>query len=268
MTAIRPKLLERLIGKKLYAQLDQFLALAEQGFDVAVQLPSQDIHEVFLGMCERELRARQLPYSVASTWEAAAKEKQRQDAELEHTPLLYVSLELPPPGSGFIAFNLTSVESLLPSISATVSRILEHAGLAMYLDVFDARKMSRIKSISSAHGLGALIDVVVQTAYLGGFSANEQAVEQYLDSYSGKHDKGPQTGGRMSFTALINDLLKSTQSPHCYLKAALSYYVVRSQGNSMTRASRILNISRTTLQQHLLLAEKFRVYELFENTTH
>ena len=267
MSAIRPKLLERLIGKKLYREFEEIISLADRGFDVAVQLPSAEIYTVFLNLCEAELTARQLPIAVVRSWDAALTEKLQQDLDQRFAPLLYVGLDCPPPGSGFIAFPLPLLDQLLPSISTTVSRILEHTGFGTYLDVFDARKMSKIKRIANTKGLGTLIDVVVQTAYLAGLSGNERGADDYLNALSYEPTAPEKSEGNASFTTIIEDILKTSQSPHCYLKAALSYYVVRAQGNTMTKASLILNISRTTLQQHLRLAEKFRVYELFEQTT-
>ena len=264
MKAIRPKLLESLIGKKLYAYLERALELAERNFDVALQFTAPDVQDVLLAMCEAELRARHLPFAVATSWDSAHEEKRRQDEEVEHASLIYLGSEIPPVGSGFISIAVPSVETLLPSTNATVSRILEHAGLETYLDVFDAKKMAKIKNIASTHGLGMLIDAVLQTAYLSGFSGNEQGAEEYLNCFSSKTYGLQRTKGNVSFVTLIEDVVRSSQSPHCYLKAALSYYIVRSQGNSMTNASKVLNISRTTLQQHLRLAEKFKIHELFD----
>ena len=51
-----------------------------------------------------------------------------------------------------------------------------------------------------------------------------------------------------------------------FLKSSLSFYVVGNQRHTMTRASQILNISRTTLLEHLRIAEKLGVPRFFSGS--
>lgn len=263
MSTIRPKLLNELIGKKLGLEFEKTLGLMKQGFDVAVQPSSKNLHLLFCELCESEICTRQLSISIAKSWEEASDEKLQQDRSKIYTPILLILMNPPPSGSGFIVIPLPSLESLLPSINTTVSTILDCSGLMTYEEVFDARKMSKIKQIASTQNLGIVIDAVVNVAYIAGVHGDEDRADEYLKALALDFAPLNTTDMRAPFPRVIDEILKATQHPHSYLKAALSYYVVRSQGNSMTRSSRLLNISRTTLQQHLRLAENFKVCELF-----
>lgn len=261
----RRRLLEKLVGSKLSDEMDRLLADAEQGFDIAVVIEEPELRALFTDMVQRELEPSNRRVQLVLDWEQANHLKSLQDTEPCYCPIVLPLAKLPPPGSGFLRWELPRIPALLPAMPIAVGRILEFAGLATYMDVFDAQKISRIKVLALNQALGVLVDTVVHVAYLAGLKGNAQEAERFLNETvesSGPADiKPPRRGAVIQIMELV---LQNCDDPHSYLKSALSHYVVRVQGKSIALASKRLDISRTTLQQHLRLADKYGVNKLFD----
>lgn len=169
---------------------------------------------------------------------------------------------------GFVRFPLPDLNLMLPPTPKLISHVLQKLKLERYLDCFDAHVTQLVRRISELHGLEKSIDAIVQVALLAGFKGDEGEARLYLETILLKPTAttDPKTGvvsTPQSPEDFFGQLLLRTNEPHTFLKVALSFYAVRLRGQSVSRASRHLNISRTTLIQHLRLAEKLNVKTLF-----
>lgn len=269
MPVFRQKLLFTLIQRKTEIELDHVFQLMSQGFDVAIK---SDTPEVLVGArfwLEQTLEKRGQPFHLLDTLADIERILNEHTGEaVVNCPFVLLTSEDPPVGTGFVVYCLPDLPNLMPPTVHVVAQVLNFFQMETYLDVFDAPKMTYLKAIASELGIAALIDTVVQTAYIAGFLGDDEKAVEYLsqvdlraDRHSGQFGEDPivASAGR-----LFRHALKQGHQPHCFLKAALSYYVVSNQGHSMTQASRVLNISRTTLQEHLRLAEKLGVPTLLQ----
>ncbi|MBX9704190.1 MAG: hypothetical protein K2X39_08565 [Silvanigrellaceae bacterium] len=144
----------------------------------------------------------------------------------------------------------------------------EYFKLDIYLDVFDSLKLLRLKQVARLQGIGALIDAVVQTAYLAGYQGNNDKAQSYLDKALLHQDLNKNLGFPLEKCAeiFLSHVLSMGNSAHTFLKSCLSYYAVSKKGHNMSHASRLLSISRTTLNEHLRIANQLGVCEFLEGS--
>jgi hypothetical protein len=170
-------------------------------------------------------------------------------------------------GFGFVHHLVRSPDQLMSSVASAVEIILNHFNLELYVDVFDARKLTRLKQIARVQGVKALIDSVVQTAYYAGYKGDSDSAQAYLDRAEFLTDVGqldeeiPLENCAKKF---LSHAMTHGENAHSFIKSCLSYYVVSKQGHTMTRASQLLSISRTTLNEHLKIASRLGVHSFLE----
>lgn len=262
------------IFQDLYALgIDNFarevFLLKKQGFKVYIQCPSESIAR-FVFNNFRHLSAR---YGVTEEMIFSSyTEINAFKINVLSNPCVLVT-HLPIESAwGFVRFPLPDLNLMLPATPKLISHVLQKLMLDRYIDCFDAHVTQLVKRIAELHGLEKSIDAIVQVALLAGFKGDESEACLYLETLLLKPvaETDPKTGAEstpQSPEDFFGQLLLRTNEPHTLLKVALSFYAVRLRGQSISRASRHLNISRTTLIQHLRLAEKLNVKTLFPSLT-
>ncbi|APJ02448.1 hypothetical protein [Silvanigrella aquatica] len=269
MTSQRPKLISILIKKKLYEEIEQIISIIKQGFDVHVRTEFQEVEKLLIELLEIELSVSGLEYRLISDPQFLEIDFDQLAFSNEYSiqPTVFVNAKSLESGSGFVKFMVRSPDHLLCSTSSAIEKILKHFGILIYLDVFDSNKLSRLRQIAKFMGLRVLVDAVIQTAYLGGFLGDSEKAGYYLENLQTQnddfHSKNEISIERCAEKFFSYVLIRSEEA-HTFLKSSLSYYAVRHQGFTMTRASQVLQISRTTLQEHLKLADQLGVSNFFD----
>ena len=269
MQSPRAKLISLLIRKRLYEEIEQIISISRQGFDVHVKSEFVEVEKLLITLLEQELKntnANEFKLIIDPKFLNIELENVDNDTVIK--PTVFVNSDSLQSGFGFVKYHVRPPDCLLGSASSAIASILDYFGLAVFIDVFDSCKLSRLKVIAKTIGLGALIDAVIQTAYLGGFHGDSQKAQQYLDGLEVMSDSFYSSKEEISNARcaekFFNFVVLRGEDAHAFLKSSLSFYAVKVQGFSMTRASQVLQISRTTLQEHLKIAEQLGVSNFFE----
>lgn len=272
--------LNQILNKRFELESQRWFATLSQRFDVALVCSSAELYSAVLVFLNRKLGLND-PDVLADTpalkcIEVSPTDRQG-DQRLSHpTPLrpsqcLYVCCGEAPKGTGAILFELPALENLLPSPATMVSTLLANTGLERFVDAFDGARMTSLKKVLERYGLDVFFDCVVQTAYLGGYKGDVEAADRRLEQLlkpPNESEGSPQKSKMLpvqhglSFEGLIEQLLRHPE-PHDVLKAALAHYAFHRKNVSQAEASRLLKISRSTLQAHLQMAERLKVHEYF-----
>jgi hypothetical protein len=262
MTAFRSDILQHLLAPRMVVELETILHLLYKNFDVVVRMHDDETRVVFHRMIRERASVANCPFEVALSFQEAC---QYFDSE-SRKPLLCISQEALPKGGGFIERHLLSAKAFLPPLSSVVLQILEHRRMNAYVDVFDGPRMRHLKDVLRLSGLFALVDVVIQVAYLAGAEGNSDAADRYLVASVPKEESSSKASSPKANAAravyaqkFFHDLLSGDKSPHEFGKASLSYYTVHGMGYSVAAASRALKVSRNTIVEHLALAEQLGV---------
>ncbi len=269
MQSPHAKLISLLIRKKLYEEIEQIISICKQGFDIHVKTDFPEVEKLLIDFLELELKASACKFRLVLESKYLTTDIDEIDSNLNFAikPIVFVNSESLKSGSGFVKFYVRSPDHLLGSTSSAIENILEYFGLSIFIDVFDASKLTRLKLIAKALGLGALIDAVIQTSYLAGFHGDSEKAQQYLDNTQlgcAENNSTYEVSIEKCAEKFFSYVVIRGEDAHSFLKSSLSYYAVRLQGFSITRASQVLQISRTTLQEHLKIADQLGVSNFFE----
>lgn len=267
MLMSRTKLISTIIKKKLYEEVDQILSISRQGFDVFAQVEFPEVKTLLITLLEQEVKINSREFRVIDYTKDLQSASSDSYNEENFIPSVLVGEHKIDSGYGLVHYHVRSPDQLLGNVAAAIELILEHFGLEFYIDVFDAKKLSRLKQIARVQGIKSLIDAVVQTAYYGGYKGDNECAQSYLDraefiTEGNKiEEEIPLENCAKKF---LSHVVSHGEDAHLFLKSCLSYFVVSKQGHTMTRASQILSISRTTLQEHLKIAGQLGVSSFLE----
>jgi hypothetical protein len=264
----RTKLVEIIIQKKLYADVEQILTISNQGFDVYVKTEFQEIQDLLLKLLNQELQVNPRGFRIISSIEELKWDHHvSKTDDIAFIPTILIGTQRLEHGYGFVCYEAQTTDQLIGNVAACVQHILKYFCLEFYLDVFEGSYLSRLKQIARVHGLKLLIDAVVQTAYLGGFKGNGKGAEEYLDHLllsTEPQIKSQELSTENCAKVFLSHAIAHGENAHSFLKSCLGYHIVNNQGYNMSRASQVLNISRTTLQEHLKIAEELKVSSFFD----
>ena len=268
MLASRSKLIASIIKKKLYEDVDQILSISRQGFDVFAQVDFPEVQSLLIHLLEQEQKINSREFRIVENkLDFQINTSNCADEEEHFMPTVHVGEQKLDSGYGFVFYHVRSPDQLLGNVAAAVEMILEHFNLEFYIDVFDSKKLSRLKQIARVQGIRSLIDAVVQTAYYGGYKGDSECAQSYLDRAEFLTDADkmeeeiPLENCAKKF---LSHVVTHGEDAHSFIKSCLSYFVVTKQGHTMTRASQILSISRTTLLEHLKIASQLGVSSFLE----
>jgi hypothetical protein len=256
----RKNLILKIIKKKLYEEIDEILAISRQGFDVFAQVDFVEVGDLLVDLMEQELKVNPREFRIYNLFKP--DNQYQEQTEDDFLPTIVIGDSKPHSGYGFVHYHVKSPDLLIGNVAGAVEMILDYFKQDFYIDAFDSKKLSRLKQIARVQGLPALIDAVISTAYYGGYKGDSHSAQNYLDK--GEFQNRPMDAGielpveecAKRFLAYV---MGQGKDAHSFIKTCLSYYVVSRQGHTMTRASQILNISRTTLQEHLKIANQLGV---------
>ncbi len=251
----RCSILEQLLEPKLRLELQAALQVIRRGFDVVVYSRDFEVREIFKDMVTKDPAASGFLFGESFFF---FEELDRN--EVRTKPYFLVSDEPLPSGSGFMAVDLPGVEALLPSLSNIVITVLKYFHQEELLDVFDGKRMGRVREVLMRKGISLAIDAIVRQAFHLGVEGDEMAAERAIDEIltptigEERRIDIPCEAPAELATRLFRALVVRDGAPHVFIKAALSWYVVNGMGRGLSDASKLLKISRTTLQEHLRLA--------------
>lgn len=267
-----------IIKKNIELEVDQILSIAMQGFDVQVEISFVELKDILRDAFQERLNQFPNSFRLLNGIQGLTQESlncilmgdEEPNFQQKKVPTILLDESRRTFGYGFIAYRVRSPDHLLGSVNRAISHILNYFGLELYMDVFDGAKLTRLKQIAKVCGLRHLIDAVVQTAYLAGFKGNAEEAQLYLDRlpFSFYEDLMGGTGDSIEMCAkkFLAHVVSHGEHAYSFLKSCLSYYIINSQGHTMSRASEILNVSRTTLLEHLKSASKLGVSNFFEGS--
>lgn len=270
----RRAILSHLMTHRLEKELQSWKNALSHNFDVAVICQSSELQRLLFDYLTNQdnLSAH---IQLMETWyentiDSSRSIKSPSDGEPTTSNLrtLYIALNQIPRGCAAVVFELQPLEALLPGPATMITMLLEAAGLDRFIDAFDAQKLSQLKRIIERGGIDDFFDAVIQVAYIVGFRGDDAQAANYLEStivrITEASVQARNTSERAS-TSLENlfDQLVRLPDPHDTLKAALAHYVFHRRRVSQAEASRILKVSRSTLQSHLQLAERLKVAAYF-----
>ncbi len=274
MSVVRFGLLQEIMAPKIMPEIDAILDDVRSNFDVAVLLHNDESRDVFKTLITERAQTPSSEF-VLATSVAEVKELARRS---QRKCIVYVSEESLPAGAGFMVRQMPPMPTFLPSLSLIVSYALREFRQESFIDVFDGKRMVHLKEVLRFAGLSATLDAIVKVAYFAGFEGNDSLADKTLreivflakQNYLGvkkermllnrNEELFPGVGQVNRASPAIHaqnffqQLLGSEQSPHAFAKLALSFYTVHGLGHSITKASRLLAVSRTTLHEHLRLA--------------
>jgi hypothetical protein len=272
----RRAILAHLLKRRFEMEAQSWKNAINQNFDVAILCRSIELQELVLEYLEsqRTLSARlqPIPHPAEAHVEHQTRvnhpEHQPQQSTKQQRRTIYVTSQPSLRGCAAVVFELHPLESLLPSAATMITMILEAVGLERFLDAFDSQKLSQLKRVIEMRGIDDFFDAVIQVAYIVGFRGDDQQASAYLESVLSKGwnsmrespDKPEKHS--TSLEKLFEQLIE-LQDPHDTLKAALAHYVFHRRRVTQAEASRILKVSRSTLQSHLQLAERLKVATYF-----
>lgn len=265
-------LIVKILEKHLKKEVGQIVDLTQQGFDVFIYTEFLEITKTLENLLHQEIRINSRAFRLITEPENIATQNS-DDLNFAFIPTVLLGNHVLNHGTGFVRYHIESPDKLLNNIASAIEEILIYFKLERYIDCFDAKVFLKLKEIAKLRGVRCLIDAVVQTAYLAGFLGKQEPAYQYLDTF--KISENFEKNTNPPFNAPIELCAKRFLS-HCisygdssfdFLKSCLSFYVVSKQGLTMTKASQILNISRTTLIEYLKVAEKMGVSSFFEYGT-
>lgn len=272
-----------ILERRLESESQRWISALKSGFNVAVACTDKELKDVVESFIERRQHLKKhrtlhrvtdgrlnpltdVPNSVPDEIDA-------NSSGHDGGPQITVHWGEPKPGLAAVHFQLPSLLNLLPTPSTMILQILESTQLEKYLDAFDGKKMTQLKRILELGGPEYFFDSVIQVAYLSGFRGNEEESHRELERRLNHFEKSRQIGlllgpgsaseQQTSAMGLIFEKLLALPDPHDVLKASLAFYVFHGRNLTQAEASKILKISRSTLQSHLQLAERLNVAEYF-----
>ncbi|NBW82323.1 hypothetical protein EBR21_11270 [bacterium] len=272
-----------IVQRRLENESQRWTYALKSGFNVAIACEDRELLTVVEGFIDRHpiLKThRLLSKSTDDSVPPNGLEQSNELHEIVPAPLqpevvaqLTVHWREPRPGLAAVHFHLPALRDLLPAPSTMILQILESTQLEKYIDSFDGKKMTQLKRILELGGPEYFFDAVIQIAYLAGFQGNDLAAFQTLEKRLLQCESSKQKNDlqgvlqpsdpHSSAMGQIFERLLSLPDPHDVLKASLAYYVFHGRKLTQAEASKILKISRSTLQSHLQLAEQLNVAEYF-----
>lgn len=269
------------LKRRLEIEMQRWSSALESGFDVVLVVHEDALADALAHfLFSDDSLALRSPchieiYDVQGTCLQSTQKcvQSKADTNRISLPTLAVVRESPHPVCGSIPFELPPLSSLFPSAAQMVALVLERANLIRYVDAFDGKKMTALRKILELHGHELFFDSIVQVAYRAGFRGEDEGAAEFLESRLSQPVASQRRRSSKPESAFADDAAHGVaelfdrilgyNDPHDVLKASLTHYVFHGRRVTQAEASRILKVSRSTLQAHLQLAELLNVAQLF-----
>jgi|GEM_PF-665808 len=274
----RRAILGQLLKRRFELEIQSWKGALKQNFDVLILCPTLELQGLVADYLSSQphLQAHvriisptpDLPYGAENTLQGLPLSGRKGDISATHERVIYVTAQHLPRGCAAVVFELQQLEALLPGAATMITMLLEAVGLDRFIDAFDSQKLTQLKRVIERRGIDDFFDAVIQVAYIVGFRGDDQHATVYLESILAKQPDTPAQNSEReqktptSLEKLFEQLIE-LPDPHDTLKAALAHYVFHRRRVTQAEASRILKVSRSTLQSHLQLAERLKVAAYF-----
>jgi hypothetical protein len=269
MMSVHHELIQCFVEQQLNLEVDEILSICKQGFDVFAKSLFPEVRCLLKQALEKRGKASGRSLLILQAEECGSLPAAARQKPTTRHSVIVLGERISEKGLGLVQHNVRHPDLLISNMAKAVCVILEHFRLDLYMDVFDAQKLRKLKLIVRGQGLHALVDAVVQTAYYGGYKGEENAAIAYLERaeffFQSYEDAGLPTIESCARKFLAHAASLGANA-HAFLKSALVYFLVVQQGYTTRHASQILSISRTTLQEYLKLANKLDVPTVFDDT--
>lgn len=183
-------------------------------------------------------------------------------------PLLFVDAE-PTLPLGRRKIVLGPDHALMPSVPRAIWFLLERFRAIHFIEAFDAPLTVTLKSILVGKGLLPFLDAVVDVIRQCDTGRISELTVVAPEIHRSPIGDGARCMAPMSESESLREFLDKlcqTHDPHGFLKAYVSYYSYLKSNKNISEASRNLNISRTTLHDHLRLAKEFEICSQVESS--
>jgi len=259
------KLVLSLVSRQLTDEVENILCVVKQGFDLQVLTEFPEVSNALIELLNLELEGYPELFSLLTDL-SQIKKINDPNVNSQFRPIVLINNKKLENGCGFVRYNLKSPDKLIKNPGSAVKLILDEFGLSNYIDTFNGKIFTKLKEISRIYGVHTLIDAVIQTAYLAGMQGDESAAEYYLNQiHLDNHCDHNNSDHSINTCAkrFLSHCVAYGDNSMAFLKSSLCFYVAENQKRTMTQTSQILNISRTTLNEHLKKAEILNVGHFF-----
>ena len=168
---------------------------------------------------------------------------------------------------GAITMGAPGALSFLPPVQKMIFEMVNERSLEHCLDVFDRELVAELKVLLASQGFEIFAHLVIQICYVGGQEGDEASLRALIRCAHNQQfvvGKSPRDLTWETFLSAFDAALCQDLPPHEFLKIALSYFVVKRRSKTITDASLRLKVSRSTIQEHLRLAQKYEFKKLFD----
>lgn len=155
---------------------------------------------------------------------------------------------------------------LVRSVAQSIAATLDWMGATQFLDVFARSSVVLLRQLLQEGGIQEFLRGIMLMVQIGG---EEGQYDKACLLLRERITQKTQANGVDSKAALGNNAVKfldhisAHDNPHLLLKALLSYHVFLKSNRNITKASDALAISRTTLHNHLRLADDLQLFVRF-----
>jgi hypothetical protein len=160
-------------------------------------------------------------------------------------------------------------ERLVGSAAKAVLQVLQHFEAMPLIEAFDGPVLTQLRATLRHRGVAAFVHETF--SFIECFRRGDSPESTWERGHPNAEMLGVGAEGLAAdqgqhVQALFGFLewVRRVQDPHCYLKALLSCFSYIQSNKNASQASRDLNISRTTLHDHLRLAGEYRIDALLE----
>ncbi len=258
------EMLEVISFSYLQKEAENILAILRERFSVYVKGEEKEI----LKLLKKQVAKRCQDENIESTFSYLKKSCKNQNQKIKTKNkggLVVFGTEEPPGGFALIKYELSGVSTQLTAVARMTSDLLKYLNMEIYLDAFDSKVLNRLKVLLNQKGFTVFMDAVVKIAYYGGFCADSPKISDYLDELEREQSKKIKIPIPINLCAqkFLSHVVVNVKDPHNFVKAALTYYMTFQNGVSVSRASRLLGVSRTTITEHLRRAEELGIIRFF-----
>ena len=153
-------------------------------------------------------------------------------------------------------------DRLVASPARAILTVLEHLRAQHLIEAFDGPVVSALRVTLRSRGLAAFVEEILALVHrfsqgdVAGVTASGPGSSEAYWPMASATDK---VCDQSQPLAAFLERVRQCPDPHAYTKALLSCFSYLKSNKNATRASKELNISRTTLHEHLRLASEFRI---------
>jgi hypothetical protein len=263
------RLLENLVESEVAAWVEAIARCCEFGFSVRVDCESNWVKQPLLSLMRTRLQASQA--IVTDDLHAFQKFSICNSKQ----PIILVGLTgegAVTNGLGLVVVRMPSFSKLTPRFPKLVSQILEEFGLGKYCDIIDGGRVAKLRRIYESTNLDYLIDTVVGLLQADlvpspdqGDVGGELFLQQRLQGFAKEKYETAASKANLppGIFTVLDWVLERQEDPQNFMKVLLTSYCFEREHENVTRAVKILKISRSSLYSHIAAASELGIAAFF-----